>query len=215
MSIIPDFVDVTLKLPERIKKGLANGAFTREGGVIRKGNGEIVTFLRESSGLSQELAKGNLPSSPWLSSQISSLRFLSTAALDMQVLNFGISAIGFSVVISKLNKMQADLQAIRGKLDRILGEILWISQKQDLEIIAKMKAALEIADGAALSLSKRRRQEDLLYASRQLHKSAEDSKVISHDLIMTKNIYPNPDFLISSIEHGYAAVLPSCSVNCG
>ena len=153
MSSIYDFVDVTLKLPDWIKRGLADGTFTREGGVVRNGNGEIVTFLRESGGLSQEIAKGNLPSSPLLSSQISSLRSLSTAALGMQVLNLGVSAIGFAVVISKLNKIQTGLQEIHKKLDEVLVEVQWISRKQDLEMVGKMKAALEIASTAVLASS--------------------------------------------------------------
>ena len=139
MSSIHGFVDVTLKLPDWIKRGLTDGTFTREGGVVRNGNGEIVTFLRESSGLSQELAKGNLPSSPLLSSQMSSLRSLSMAALGMQVLNLGVSAIGFAIVISKLNKIQAGLQEIHKKLDKVLEEVLWISRKQDLEMVGKMQ----------------------------------------------------------------------------
>ncbi len=193
MSSIHDFVDVTLELPEWIKKGLANGAFTREGGLVRKSNGKIVTFLRESNGLSQELAKGNPPSSPLLSSQMESLRSLSTAALGLQVLNLGVSAMGFAVVISKLNKIQAGLQAIHEKLDRVYEGVLWVSRKQDLEIIAKMKAALEIADGAALSSLSERRRQDLRYASRQLRHVAVESKLLSDSLITTKKYLSEPE----------------------
>ena len=193
MSSIHDFVDVTLKLPDWIKRGLADGTFTREGGVVRNGNGEIVTFLRESGGLSQEIAKGNLPSSPLLSSQISSLRSLSTAALGMQILNLGVSAIGFAVVISKLNKIQAGLQEIHKKLDEVLVEVQWISRKQDLEIVGKMKAALEIASTAVLASSMDLRRQGLTDAKNRLIESANLSRLLLDDLITTKKYLSRPD----------------------
>ena len=193
MSSIHDFVDVTLKLPDWIKRGLADGTFSREGGVVRNGNGEIVTFLRESSGLSQELAKGNLPSSPFLSSQISSLRSLSTAALGMQVLNLGVSAIGFAVVISKLNKIQAGLQEIHKKLGEVLAEVQWISRKQDLEMVGKMQAALEIASTAVLASSTDLRWQGLSDARNKLIESANLSRLFLDDLITTKKYLSRPD----------------------
>lgn len=193
MSGIQNFVDVTFKLPEWIKKGLMDGTFAREGGVVRNGSGEIVTFLRESSGLSQELSKGNLPSSPLLSSQISSLQSLSTAALGMQVLNLGISAIGFVVIASKLNKIQADLQKIHKKLDEILVEIQWMSRRQDLEMLGKMKGALEIADAAILASSTDLRRQELTDARSRLIESANLSKQFLDDMISTKKYLLKPD----------------------
>lgn len=193
MSSIHDFVDVTLKLPDWIKNGLADGTFTREGGVVRNGNGEIVTFLRESNGLSQELAKGNLPSSPLLSSQMSSLRSLSTAALGMQVLNLGVSAIGFAIVISKLNKIQASLQEIHKKLDEVLVEVQWISRKQDLKMVGKMQAALEIASKALLASSTDLRRQELTDARSRLIELANRSKLFLDDLITTKKYLSSPD----------------------
>lgn len=192
---IRDLLDVTFEVPDWIREGLNTGSLFREGGVVRKDTGEIAMFLRESSGLSQKLAKGNLPSSPLLSSQISSLRSLSTAALGMQVLNLGVSAIGFAVVISKLNKIQADLQAIHEKLDWVLEEVQWISQKQDLEMVGKMKAALEIANGAVLSSFPERRRQDIADASRRLLESAEVSKRFLDDLIKTKKYLSKPELL--------------------
>ena len=192
MSSIYDLVDVTLKLPDWIKKGMTDGTFTREGGVVRNGSGEIVTFLRESGGLSQEIAKGNFPSSPLLSSQISSLRSLSTAALGMQVLNLGVSAIGFAVVISKLKKIQADLQEIHKKLDEVLAEMQWISQKQDLKMVGKMKAALEIASAAILASSTDLRRQELTDARSRLIEQANLSRVFLDALITTKKYLSRP-----------------------
>ena len=192
---IRNLLDVTFEVPDWTGEGLHTGSLFREGGVVRRDTGEIAMFLRESSGLSQELAKGNLPSSPLLSSQLSSLRSLSTAALGMQVLNLGVSAIGFAVVISRLNKIQADLQAIHEKLDWVLEEVQWISQKQDLEMVGKMKAALEIANGAVLSSFPERRRQDIADASRRLLESAEVSKRFLDDLIKTKKYLSKPELL--------------------
>ena len=190
---IRDLLDVTFEVPNRIREGLHTGSLFREGGVVRRDTGEIEMFLRESSGLSQELAKGNLPSSPLLSSQLSSLRSLSTVALGMQVLNLGVSAIGFAVVISKLNKIQAGLQEIHKKLDRVLAEVQWISRKQDLEMVGKMRAALEIASKALLASSTDLRRRDLSDARSRLTESANLSRIFLDDLITTKKYLSRPN----------------------
>ena len=190
---IRDLLDVTFEVPNRIREGLHTGSLLREGGVVRRDTGEIEMFLRESSGLSQELAKGNLPSSPLLSSQISGLRSLSTAALGMQVLNLGVSAIGFAVVISKLNKIQASLQEIHKKLDKLLVEVQWISRRQDLEMVGKMKTALEIASTAVLASSTDLRRQGLSDARNRLIESANLSRLFLDDLITTKKYLSRPD----------------------
>lgn len=190
---IRDLLDVTFEVPDWIREGLNTGSLFREGGVVRRGTGEIAMFLRESGGLSQELANGNLPSSPLLSSQISSLRSLSTAALGMQVLNLGVSAIGFVVIISKLNKIQAGLQEIHKKLDRVLAEVQWISRKQDLEMVGKMKAALEIAGTAVLASLTDLRRQGLTDARNRLIESANLSRLFLDDLITTKKYLSRPD----------------------
>ena len=190
---IRDLLDVTFEVPDWIREGLNTGSFFREGGVVRKGTGEIAMFLRESSGLSQELAKGNLPSSPLLSSQISSLRSLSTAALGMQALNLGVSAVGFAVVISKLNKIQASLQEIHKKLDEVLVEVQWISRKEDLKMIGKMKAALEMASTVVLASSMALRRQGLTDARNRLIDSANRSRPFLDDLITTKKYLSRPD----------------------
>ena len=190
---IRDLLDVTFEVPDWIREGLNTGSLFREGGVVRRDTGEIAMFLRESNGLSQELAKGNLPSSPLLSSQISSLRSLSTAVLGMQVLNLGVSAIGFAVVISKLNKIQAGLQEIHKKLGEVLVEVQWISRKQDLEMVGKMKAALEIASTAVLASSMDLRRQGLTDARNRLIESANLSRFFLDDLITTKKYLSRPD----------------------
>ena len=190
---IRDLLDVTFEVPDWIREGLNTGSLFREGGVVRKDTGEIVMFLRESGGLSQELAKGNLPSSPLLSSQLSSLRSLSMATLGMQVLNLGVSAIGFAIVISKLNKIQASLQEIHKKLDEVLVEVQWISRKQDLELVGKMQAALEIASTAVLASSVDLRRQGLTDARNRLIESANLSRLFLDDLITTKKYLSRPD----------------------
>ena len=111
----------------------------------------------------------------------------------MQVLNLGVSAIGFAVVISKLNKIQAGLQEIHKKLDKVLEEVLWISRKQDLEMVGKMRAALEIASTAVLASSMDLRQRDLSDARNRLIESANLSKLFLDDLITTKKYLARPD----------------------
>ena len=222
MRNIEELVDVTLVAPSWIKEGLDMGSLMREGGVVRWKDGKIAMLLRESGGLSRELANGSPLSSPALSSQISHLQSLSMLSLGTQVLNLGVSAAGFAVVISKLNKIQEQLDQLHGKMDQALSElgtikklllklskkieqildkqdtlqegIDWISRKQDLEVVAKMKAAIEIADNAInVEVAPDIRRDWLNKALYNLTEMANISKSWMDELISTKKYVSNPE----------------------
>ena len=79
----------------------------------------------------------------------------------MQALNLGISAIGFVVVAKKLDRIESKLNQIHHETGEILSKLEKFSKRQDLEMIAKMKAALEIADNGIRSSSPSRRESRL------------------------------------------------------
>ena len=189
---IGNFVDVLFEIPDRIRDGLTDGTLFREGGVVRRSNGEIAMFLRESSGLSRELANGNLPSSSLLSSQMSSLQFLSMASLGMQAVNLGVSAIGFTIVVAKLNRIESKLSQIHQKMDELSVQVEWISRKQDLAMIAKMEGALETADRAIHASSNDIRRNSLIVAMHELTKVSKFMRRCLNDLISSRVYLSNP-----------------------
>ena len=192
MTNIKELIDVTLETPSWIREGLDRGSLMREGGVVRWKDGRIAMFLRESSGLSRELANGSLPSSPLLSSQMSHLQSLSMFSLGTQVLNLGVSTVGFAIVISKLNKIQRQMDQALSKLDEIQERVEWISRKQDLEVLAKMKAAIEIAGNAINLVAAATRRDMLKESLYKLTEMASISKSWMDELISTKKYVSNP-----------------------
>ena len=192
MTNIKELIDVTLETPSWIREGLDRGSLMREGGVVRWKDGRIAMFLRESSGLSRELANGSLPSSPLLSSQMSHLQSLSMFSLGTQVLNLGVSTVGFAIVISKLNKIQGQMDQALSKLDEIQERVEWISRKQDLEVLAKMKAAIEIAGNAINLVAAATRRDMLKESLYKLTEMASISKSWMDELISTKKYVSNP-----------------------
>ena len=181
-----DFIGVTFEVPGWITEGLNTGSLFREGGVVRRNTGEIAMFLRESSGLSRELAVGNLSPSPLLSSQLSSLQSLSMASIGMQALNLGISAVGFAVVAIKLNRIESKLNQLHRETGEILSKLNKNSERQDLEMIAKMKAALEIADNGIHASSGNSREYRLNEAMNRLIDLAASSKLFLDALVSAK-----------------------------
>ena len=187
-----DFIDVTLEVPSWIAEGLNTGSLFREGGVVRRNTGKIAMFLRESSGLSRELAVGNLSPSPLLSSQLSSLQSLSIASIGMQALNLGISAVGFVVVAKKLNRIESKLNQIHQKMDELSVQAEWISRKQDLAMIAKMEGALETADRAIHASSNDIRRNSLIAAMHELTEVSKFMRRCLNDLISSREYLSNP-----------------------
>lgn len=188
---MPLNIDTTLEIPDWMQPFLKNGSLIREGGTVRwKIDGKIAAFLKESDGLSRELADGGSPSSPLLASQLTSLKLLSSASLGMQALNLGVSAVGFAIVISKLEKMQSQLVQLHGE---IYLKVEWISRKQDLDLVARMKSALETAENAMQASNKDDLRDELKKAIGKLFDAANTSETWLYELISTKDYLSNPD----------------------
>ena len=187
MAHLDDLMNVVFEVPDWISRGLKDGSLFRKGGVVWRKDGGIVAHLRESSGLSRVAADGGSPSSRLLASQMADLQFLSAASFGMQVLNLGISAVGFAIVISKLNKIQSQLEQIDRKIEDIHLEVKSVSRRQDLELVGKMKSALEIAEYAMHVSNEDDRRDGLNQAINELIKAANTAGMWLNELISTKN----------------------------
>ena len=192
MARLVDLINVVFEVPDWIRQGLENGSFFREGGVVRSSkDGRIIAHLRESVGLSR-VTDGGSPSSLLLS-QMADLKLLSAASFGMQVLNLGVSAVGFAVVISKLNNIQSQLGQIDRKLEDIHSDVKFVSRKQDLDLVAGMKSALEIAEYAMHATNEDDRRSDLKRAKEKLIDAASTAGIWLGELISTRNYLSNPD----------------------
>ncbi|WP_338442638.1 hypothetical protein VZG28_06735 [Synechococcus elongatus IITB4] len=123
--------------------GLADGSYKRFGGVIRNAdNGQIVTMLRDSSGVQSLVNQG---------SPLSTLP-LQLAAPYLQIANLGVSAIGFAIVIQKLEQLGQQIRAIEEKVEQV-------ALKLDDMSLAKLQAGIKAGrDAVALQDPALRRQ---------------------------------------------------------
>lgn len=144
MSVTVPFVTARLGTkPELVPKvvwGLATGEYERVGGIIRRAdNKRIVTWLRNVEGRSITGASPATNFGPLM--QL-------TAATSL--LNLSVTAIGFAMVMERLN-------AIELKLDAILKAIQEVNRKLDLSFYANFRAALELARTAFTMQDERNR----------------------------------------------------------
>ena len=181
MARLDDFINVVFEVPDWIRQGLEDGSLFRKGGVVWRRDGSIAAHLKEAGGFSIN------------ASQMADLKFLSAASFGMQVLNLGVSAVGFAIVISKLNKIQSQLEQIDRKSKEILSEMEWFSRKEDLKLVAEMKSALEIGEDAMHASDEDDRRDGLKQAIKELIRAANRAGGWLDNLISTKNYLSKPD----------------------
>ncbi|MFN6540937.1 MAG: hypothetical protein RM021_031975 [Nostoc sp. EkiNYC01] len=115
----------TFVIPNWVAEGLKNQAYERVGGVIREvGSKKVVTWLREIS--------------PTL---IQSSTILSQFGSAASILNFGISVIGFAMVIKRLGEIEQRLKILQE-------DVKQLNSKFDLAVNANFCAALDLARDA-------------------------------------------------------------------
>jgi hypothetical protein len=114
---------------EKVIRGLANGEYERVGGVIRRvDNKRVVTWLRT---VRVEF--------DW--SKLINLGPLMQLTAATSLLNLSVTAIGFAMVMQRLN-------AIQHKLDAIAKVLEEVNRKLDLSFYANFQAALDLARSA-------------------------------------------------------------------
>lgn len=129
-------VSATFVVSEEIAEGLNNGTLERVGGVIRETHTkQVVTWLRETT--------PNISQAPML------LQLGSVAS----VLNLGVSVMGFTLVMQRLQELEQRLQKAQEVLNKI-------NRKIDLGFYANFHAALKLAVHA-MTMNKRETRESM------------------------------------------------------
>jgi len=156
-----DKVQVHFKIPAQIKEGLISGEFVRRGGIIQSKSGKIWGWLKESKGF-QDVIENN--SKPPMLPNISSLG-LQPQILITQLLNLGVSAIGFAIMNKKLNSISQNIEKLHNSVEKIISSVEWVSRKIDIQMIAKMSAGIEQARRALLARSSENKRQGLQQAT--------------------------------------------------
>ncbi len=172
--------NVVFHIPAKIKAGLESGIYTREGGVIRDvSNGQLVAFLRESSNkVDQAIPKLN---------QINSMA---------NIINIGISTVGFITVISKLN-------ALDSKIDHVISELSKANFNIELGFRSKLKSAFKNLSRISLIQDQNIKRDLLTQTSKTFSESYEIFKEkFEHD----ENIFTASELLYLSTFSGLGEV---------
>ena len=135
---------VDFELPQEILDGLLSGEYTRCGGVIRDGAGQIVKHLVETG---QYIEVNNIS----VMQQMKALKLLGNLSLTTNLLTLGVVSVGFLVMNQKLIKMEKQLCDIKNGLKEIERKIDFIQDQLDVKLLAKLKAAINIGEAALLS----------------------------------------------------------------
>ncbi|MFT0814634.1 hypothetical protein [Synechococcus sp. OH20] len=157
---------VILEIPEAILKGLQNGTYERVGGVVREvASKQVVAWLRETGGLTLANSIGNwIPGVDIINGILANiqLRQINLRLIDISnklntvlgltqfntalgLANLGLSAIGFAVVISKLDQIDSRIQHLQQSISELKDTI-------DRSLLAKAKSAINVAE-IALKMS--------------------------------------------------------------
>ncbi len=120
------FKNVTFGIPENIQQGLSSGIYERFGGIIRNSsNKQIVAHLKETStGIDQGISH---------LAQIGSIS---------SILNVGISIIGFSLVLSKLNQIEQKIDQILSSIEEVSLKIDWGYRSKFINATKKLQRIL-------------------------------------------------------------------------
>ncbi|BAY27260.1 hypothetical protein NIES2100_70830 [Calothrix sp. NIES-2100] len=126
--------NITFDIPDWIQEGLNNSQYQRFGGVIRETNsGNIVAHLRETSFC--------------IDKALLSITELGSLA---SILNLGVSVVGFTLILNKLNDINNRLLSIESNLQRIELKIDNINSKIDLSFKSELIGALNQLNKAML-----------------------------------------------------------------
>lgn len=142
---------VEFEMPQEIFQGLLSGEYKRFGGVIRNDSGEIVKHLIETG----EILSSNDVS---VMKQMQALGLGNQLSLSTNLLTLGIMTVGFIVLNNKLIKIENRLSDIAGRLKEMDRKIDFIQDKIDVQIMARLRAAVNMGDNALFSKDRKEQQ---------------------------------------------------------
>lgn len=157
---------LTFDIPAKILMGLADGSFTRNGGVVQDTSGRVVMWLRELGGtglvsIPNSLMLPNIDpvtgvlnltmqgvdagvamrSFAAVTQQFNLIQGMLSITTASSILNLGISAIGFVFILKRLKELEERLEKAQMYLNKI-------DNKIDLSFYANFRAALDLATNA-------------------------------------------------------------------
>ena len=161
-----DNLNVTFNIPDWIQQGLKNSQYERLGGVIRDTkSGTIVAHLRETSfGLDKTLSN------------------LNSVGEFANILNCGVSVVGFILILNKLNDIDKRLISIETHLQIIELKIENINSKIDLSFKSELIGNLKQLKRAMLINEVSLRKKIIV----NIVSSFEKSNEIFKDLLLTQ-----------------------------
>lgn len=129
-------VSATFVISEEITEGLSNGTLERVGGIIRETQSkQVIAWLRE------------------ITPNISQVPMLLQLGSVASILNLGVSVMGFTLVMQRLQELEQRLQKAQEVLNKI-------NRKIDLGFYANFRAALDLAVHA-MTMNKRETRESM------------------------------------------------------
>lgn len=157
---------VVFKVPEWLATGLGNGELERIGGVIReKLTKKVVAWLREGDMVSTE------PPSETLNGQMSKLMMQGQVLMGLQVANLAVSAVGFTIIFRKLQRIERQLGEVNSKLSQLQAGQDWLHTKQLLEQLTPISSAMRSLQEAPSYREHRHAEHKLLTADESFLKA--------------------------------------------
>lgn len=149
---------VTFEVPARILNGLADGRFTRVGGVIVNRDGGVVAWLREGGASAVD---SNSPLG------------LESLSLGLQVTTLAVSVVGFSLLYARLKAVEQQLKDIESTLAEQKRDGEWRDWKEMAARFVPVVASSEMVDGVHLIPAEETRRAILVGAIGELGKAKE------------------------------------------
>jgi len=157
---------LTFDVPAHIIEGLTNGNLVRNGGVIQNLSGQVVMWLKElnDTGIVSEASSTILhnvnPVTGVLTlamqginlgvtkqgfaavtHQLNEMQGMISLTTASSILNLGVSAIGFAIIMKRIKELEKRLEKAQKSLEKI-------DKKIDLSFYANFRAALDLATNA-------------------------------------------------------------------
>lgn len=171
-------ISLSFDLPAKIAAGLANGDFVRNGGVIQNQAGQVVMWLKETSGATGitpnvlgsvdptgilKLGLQGVDSAVThkrltaLGTQVTQLQNLAVLTSATSILMLGVSVAGFVIISKKLKKLEGRLKDVQKTLTEV-------DEKIDLGFYSNFRAALDLAKNAFTMSDQANRRSSALQA---------------------------------------------------
>lgn len=137
-------------VPDHLRAGLARGLLALHGSVIRvaegEGKGRIVGFLIEGPGLRTAIEHGGAIDPAPLAQHLGSESVARAIVSGVGILNLGVQVEGSALILRRLERIAAAIDAARGDLERIGEDLRYLHVRDMAKLRADARHALEMAE---------------------------------------------------------------------